>query len=293
MTEKTVHFVSGMPRSGSTLLCNILAQNPRFHATGTSGIVDVLYAARNIFSTSTPFLAMKEEVLDRKTINVFKGILQGFFADVENPVCFEKSRGSEAHMEMFEAILGRRPKVICCVRDVREVLASFEKLYHKTRATRQIPDERITRADGLSNFWTFETCVQRCQWLLKNDGGIVGTPINRIREAPLRGWRVSTADTSNKDCDILFVDYETLTCKTKRVMEDIYEFLDEDYYAHDFQNVQQVTFEDDLVHVYKDLHKIRPVVKSQESTWTKILPPDYAATLEADAKFWTKLKNWK
>lgn len=293
MQEKTIHFISGLPRSGSTCLANILCQNPRFHATATSGIVDVLYAARNIFSTNTPFLAMKEEMLDRKTLNVFKGILHGYFADVENPVCFEKSRGAEAHMEMYEKILGRRPKVICCVRDLREVLASFEKLYWKTKATRQLPDERLVRADGLGNFWTFETCVQRCQWLLKNEGGIVGTPINRIREAPLRGWKVSTADTANKDCDIFFVDYETLTCKPKRTLEDIYEFIGEEPFKHDFEHVEHVTKEDDLVHVYKDLHAIRSAVKPQESTWTKILPPDYADSLKADAKFWTKLENWK
>ena len=29
--EKTFHFIAGLPRSGSTLLANILAQNPRFH----------------------------------------------------------------------------------------------------------------------------------------------------------------------------------------------------------------------------------------------------------------------
>ena len=47
MIDKNVHFISGMPRSGSTLLCNILNQNPRFHATGTSGVLDLLLLVRN------------------------------------------------------------------------------------------------------------------------------------------------------------------------------------------------------------------------------------------------------
>jgi len=33
MSEKQVFFISGLPRSGSTLLCNILAQNPEFFVT--------------------------------------------------------------------------------------------------------------------------------------------------------------------------------------------------------------------------------------------------------------------
>jgi sulfotransferase len=290
--NKTIHFISGLPRSGSTLLCNILMQNPRFHATSTSGITEVLMAARNIFSTNTGFLSMQEKLLDTKTINVMRGILYGFFGDVERPVCFEKSRGVEAHLEMYEAILGRRPKVLCCVRDVREVLASFEKLTWKTRATRQLPDERITRADGMMNFWTFETCVQRCQWLLRSEGGIVGTPINRIREAPLRGWR-HTETGNQKDADIFFVDYENLTAKPSKTMEKIYDFIGEPQFKHDFDNVEQVVVEDDLVHVYKDLHTIRRKVEPQESSWSQILPKDYALTLEPDAKFWTKLQNWK
>ena len=33
--RKTIHFIAGMPRAGSTILGNILAQNPRFHVTPT------------------------------------------------------------------------------------------------------------------------------------------------------------------------------------------------------------------------------------------------------------------
>jgi sulfotransferase len=31
--DNGVHFISGLPRAGSTLLSAILAQNPRFHAS--------------------------------------------------------------------------------------------------------------------------------------------------------------------------------------------------------------------------------------------------------------------
>jgi len=33
-----IHFISGLPRSGSTLLAAILRQNPRFHAAMTSPV---------------------------------------------------------------------------------------------------------------------------------------------------------------------------------------------------------------------------------------------------------------
>jgi len=36
--SKTFHFISGLPRSGSTLLSAILRQNPRFYAGMTSPV---------------------------------------------------------------------------------------------------------------------------------------------------------------------------------------------------------------------------------------------------------------
>ncbi|MEX0598954.1 MAG: sulfotransferase [Candidatus Paceibacterota bacterium] len=45
---KRFFFISGLPRSGSTLLCNILAQNDElFVSKATSGCHDILFNVRN------------------------------------------------------------------------------------------------------------------------------------------------------------------------------------------------------------------------------------------------------
>jgi len=36
--DNGIHFIAGLPRSGSTLLAGILRQNPRFHAAMTSPV---------------------------------------------------------------------------------------------------------------------------------------------------------------------------------------------------------------------------------------------------------------
>ncbi|EUA91313.1 sulfotransferase [Mycobacterium ulcerans] len=41
---KAIHFISGLPRSGSTLLAALLRQNPRFQA-GMSGPLAGLFGA--------------------------------------------------------------------------------------------------------------------------------------------------------------------------------------------------------------------------------------------------------
>ena len=39
------HFISGLPRSGSTLLAGILKQNPRFHAAMSSPVAGLVNGA--------------------------------------------------------------------------------------------------------------------------------------------------------------------------------------------------------------------------------------------------------
>ncbi|MFS4516638.1 sulfotransferase, partial [Delftia tsuruhatensis] len=42
---RTLHFISGLPRSGSTLLAGILRQNPRFHAAMSSPVAGLVNGA--------------------------------------------------------------------------------------------------------------------------------------------------------------------------------------------------------------------------------------------------------
>lgn len=126
--EKTYYFVAGMPRSGSTLLCNILAQNPRFHVTGTSGIMDIMFGVRNSWDNLIEFKAAPNEAAK---VRVLRGILDSYYSNEERPVVFDKCRGWLSLIEMAEMVLGHNAKILVPVRDIRDVLASFEKLESK------------------------------------------------------------------------------------------------------------------------------------------------------------------
>ena len=56
-------FQSSLPRAGSTMLQNILAQNPDIYATPTSGVLELIYAARANYSTSPEFKAQDAELM--------------------------------------------------------------------------------------------------------------------------------------------------------------------------------------------------------------------------------------
>lgn len=48
--ENGIHFISGLPRSGSTLLAAILRQNPRFHAGMSSPMGSLFMALQGAIS---------------------------------------------------------------------------------------------------------------------------------------------------------------------------------------------------------------------------------------------------
>lgn len=260
---KNIHFISGLPRSGSTLLANILAQNPKFNSTSTSGILDIMFGVRNNWNELIEFKASPN---DDALLRVLKGILESYHNT--DKVVFDKSRGWLSQIEMAEAVLGRKVKIIVPVRDIREVLASFEMLWRNNAPYRQLTQEK-------NDYFNWQTQQGRVKaWL---DGSQpVGLAYNRIKDALHRGF----GDR------MLFVNFEDLTSNPKETMKVIYDFLEEEYYEHDFENVKQVTTENDEVHGMKGLHKIRNKVEPVKSKWKEVLG-EWAEILKQH-NFWNK-----
>lgn len=263
--EKTYYFVAGMPRSGSTLLCNILAQNPRFHVTGTSGIMDIMFGVRNSWDNLIEFKAAPNEAAK---VRVLRGILDSYYSNEERPVVFDKCRGWLSLIEMAEMVLGHNAKILVPVRDIRDVLASFEKLWRANNKGSQSRTES-------ENYFEFQSVEGRVRaWMQPNQP--VGLAYNRIIDALKRGF-------SDR---MLFVDFDDMTANPKETFKKIYEFLGEQYFEHDFDNVEQVTWENDEVHGMKGLHDIRQKVKPVESNRKEILG-DFVENL-GRLNFWRK-----
>ena len=105
--------------------------------------------------------------------------------------------------------------------------------------------------------------------------------MNVIRDAVTRGWREN----------MLFVDYDALCTSTQFELNRIYQFIDEDTYEHDPDNVEQVTKEDDSVHGFVGLHDIRPKVRPQGPQWESVFDDAVLRTpfwqrIDRSARFW-------
>ena len=265
---KQLFFLGGLPRSGSTLLCNILAQNPLIHSTHTSACLEVLFGIRNSWDE---YIEHKAHPMEDTKRQVMKGVLENYYWDVEKPVVVDKSRGWLAHLEMLEWVLGRKAKVLVPVRDIRDVLASFEKLWRQAAKSHQIGIEK-------NNYMRFQRLDERLEcWASREEP--VGLAANRVKDAVARGFRDR----------IHFVDYGDLTWKPQETMNGVYDFLELEQYEHNFDHVEQVTTENDDVHGFGvPLHQIRPKVEPQPPQYPEILG-SAANKYTVEATFWKSL----
>jgi sulfotransferase len=277
---KQIVFLAGLPRSGSTLLANILSQHQDIFVTPTSGIVDMLVHVRNHWDQNDAFRAMDHKLGEQIKEQVLRSMLQAYFAHVDKAVCVDKNRYWAEFLEMAEVLVGCREqvKMLVTVRDLRDVLASFEKLYRKTSGLGQLPQEAQMALK-------FKTALGRVEVFI-DDSQPVGRAYNAIRDAVTRGW---------KDC-MYFIDYEELTRNPKATLNGIYRFLGTEAFQHDFSQVKQVTFEDDFAYGFKDLHVIRSTVEPQPPQWPKVFDDAVFQSglwqnIESVAQFWKLYKN--
>ena len=255
-TVPKIFYQSSMPRSGSTLLQNILAQNPNFYVTPTSGLLELIFGARLIYTNNPEFKAQDEAAMRKAFLAFSRAGMEAYFEALTDKLyVLDKSRGWGVHFDLLNMIFDEEPKIICMVRDLRQILASMEKKF------RQNPDKYrpIENHNNLSG----TTTLKRVGFHLQSPP--VGLALDRLAEIHQRGW--------NKK--ILFVRYEDLTAQPKQTLQKVYAYLGVSEFEHNFNKVAQVTQEDDQAYGIPRLHEIRPKVESLQN--------DYISTLGKDA----------
>jgi len=100
-----IFYQSSLPRSGSTLLQNILAQNSDIYATPTSGVLELVFAARGNYTDSPEFQAQDAEVM-RKAFQAFckNGMDAYYNAITDKKYVVDKSRGWGIHYDFLKFV---------------------------------------------------------------------------------------------------------------------------------------------------------------------------------------------
>ena len=126
--DNGIHFISGLPRSGSTLLAAILRQNPRFHAGMTSPVGAMYMALEGTMSRRNETAVFIEEAQRR---SVLKGLFTNYYETIhKSRLVFDTNRVWCTKLPALTQLFPEA-RVICCVRDISWIMDSIERLVRR------------------------------------------------------------------------------------------------------------------------------------------------------------------
>ena len=250
--NKKYHFITGLPRSGSTLLSSILSQNPKF----SSGISDTLSSCVKGTLETINVIDGPSNSIRKK---IMRGIFDNFYSETHADVIFNTSR-EWTFLTPLVSDLFPESKYIVCVRDINWIIDSFEQIQRKN------PYSRASYLGGINS-----SVYERVSILTANNG-IIMYPYEGIKQAI----------SSNEKNKLFFIEYEDITKNPENTIKSLYSFLEEEYFEHDFNNVEK-SFEEYDSHIGVNLHTVRKKVEFIERNY--ILPPDILNQY-ANMEFW-------
>ena len=248
--KKQLHFLSGVPRSGSTVLAAILNQNPETHVSTTSGLVHALDGLANTWHSAG---LLNENDPDRiKLAQTMRGMIDAFYENTDKPIIIDKSRGwpIDQIMSAMTQVLDRPPKIIATVRSIPDCAASFV---------------RIAKPDNLDAFMESDqlmTHLRAAYISLQN--GYIAAPEN-----------------------FLFIEYDDLIANPINELKKIHEFLELSDFEYDFNAIDgsSVAEDDENLHGTAGMHDVKPVLEKQHSDNPRDVLKNYYSAF-CQPEFW-------
>ena len=221
-----LYFVSGLPRSGSTLLTTLLYQNPLIHTEGLSALCDVMWQTHQSLTNAQAISANHRQAHAHKMV---ADLPYRYYSDVTRPVVIDKCRAWTApdNVQMLKHYVTPQPKIVVLTRDPSDIIASFKSLF-----------ERNGRDD-------FDTSGMADEF----NRNMLSTQM---------------AKDANDPETFLFVEFENLISNTQNEMNRIYEFLNIEPYLHDLANIVTMNPENDSVYGLQGMHDVRRTIGKRD-----------------------------
>jgi sulfotransferase len=233
---KEIFFLSGLPRSGSTLLGSIIGQNPDFHVTPTSPLLDLLCFANQNFNMLDKSYTYDKDVISS---NVYKGIIEGFYKHIDNKYILDKHRGHPRNLVPLKKFVTDQPKIICTSRPISEIIVSYIKLIEKNEQQDNFIDNTLKKKGIPINIGNRAKCL----W----------------EEYIIDPYKSTNFGLNNYRENLHIVEYEKIVSDPDSVLKDIYKFLNiPEYNGHVYDNIHNFCAEEkDAAWGLENLHLIR------------------------------------
>ena len=251
---KGFHVICGLPRSGSTLVCNILNQNPEIFASSTSPLPGTMALLSHHWSNSPEVKSdLYQRRGDDRLVRAARAMIEAWY-EGEDKIVFDKSRGW-GHNALLLKQLYPDAALIVMVRDLREVFASIEKRHRQSpildHANNPVEKEIYTRADQMFG-----------------PQGMIGLPLRGI------------LDMMQRNIDkTLIIQYETFVANPQMVVEKIYAVIGEKPYEHNFEDVKSTATDLDVLYLDKFPHNGAGPVEKRPQEWRDYVPSEIAGLI--------------
>jgi len=234
--KKYEQFVclSGLPRSGSTLLSAILSQNPKIHSEGNSAVCQLMWDMLQSCNINC-----KEQITaNQRQSTIFElisSIPEIYYnkIDVNEKIIVDKCRSwtIPENIEVLKTFIDKDIKIIVLERPITEIVNSFMKLYNKNNIQLNV--------DNL---------------------------LEPFKEPIMRSLNgVIHAKNNNIDNTYLFISYKELIETPEETIKKIYDFCGWEYFEHDYKNILQKYPEHDEIYGLTGFHDVFPEIKKNIS----------------------------
>lgn len=241
--NKRIVYVTGLPRAGSTLLCQLFGQHPAIYSPGHSSPLNQVFDQLRSHFSDDPFLLAQLDVdfdlVYTRLINAYRGFLNGWFAETDRPVAVDKNRG---WLRMIETVRVLDPefRMVVCIRDLRQVFGSIEAQHQKTLLL-DYPDHMAPHS-----------AYERADTLFSKEN-LIGGPLRAIEDL-------------FKDVDpalhehVGFVAFESLMSDPVETLASLYRWLDLPPAPFDPQHLSVRPHESDSHYRWKYRHDTRAAI---------------------------------
>lgn len=225
--------LSGLSRSGATLLSAILDQNPALHAEGNSAVCQLMWdMQQSCYGAASEQLNGAYRL--HTTDDLVASIPNVYYKDISASTVIDKCRSwtLPANMEMLKRYFKNSPKVIVLERPITDVIKSL--VAQKIRS-------------GNSTFEMLENFTKGTdKWLIP----------------PLTGLNWAR---QNNNGEFLFIKYDDVVDKPQDVLDSIYSFCELEPFKHDLTSIKN-NHPDNDESFYKNagLHDVRPTISRRK-----------------------------
>ncbi|MDP4026265.1 sulfotransferase [Methylobacterium sp. NEAU 140] len=253
------HFISGLPRAGSTLLSALLRQNPAVRAGIVSPVGSLVAAVLKDMGPDNETSLFLDEA---QRAALLRGLFDSYYGALPpGTAVFDTNRGWTGRLDLL-ARLFPDCRVICCVRPVPWIIDSVERLIRRN----------VFEVSKIFGSDVGGTAYSRAE-LMMAPSGLIGFPLNAMKQA-MHG---------DHSARLLLLPYDTLAEHPQETLAAVYEFCGLPPFKHDVDDIAFDAGEFDARLGTPGLHAVRP--QARREVRETILPPDLWARWEG-ASVW-------